>query len=230
MRLVAGPPGQKTGPKPTFDVDDAVDAAMRRGMDQFTLSGVARELGVSTPSLYRVIESREQLVHLCLARAASRIGFLGSDIDASRSWQEIVREYSAVFWQALEEFPGLASAILSTPGAHSHVQGYLRSLTAALVESGFPGDRDDIEFIVDFVGDTALVTHLGVMAMRSAGPSGDTGLETARRMVNQQASQADAQPVLGVEDIWAERGWLDRKVEFIVAGIESGIDIAPRTR
>ncbi|MFZ2529568.1 MAG: TetR/AcrR family transcriptional regulator [Rhodococcus sp. (in: high G+C Gram-positive bacteria)] len=217
-------PGRRTGPKPSFSESDAVQAALSLGIDRFTLGEVAKALGVSTPSLYRVIESREHLTHLCLARAADRMETLSADVDPGHSWQQIVRDYAAVFWQALEEYPGLAGAILGNPGAHAHVQGYLRMLRAALREARFPGPDADIDFVIDFVGDTALVTHLGVSAMRQTDSTGELGITTTRRMVSEQSGPGE-EPVLQADDSWVDRGWLDRKVEFIVAAVEAGIGV-----
>ena len=219
--------GRKTGPRPTFSVEDAVDAAMALGMDRFTLNAVARELGVSTPSLYRVIESRDHLAHLCLARAASRIAFLAAPIDANQPWQDILRAYTRSFWQALEEHPGLAQSILGNPGAHAHVQPYLRELIGALTASDFPGGREEIMFVIDFLGDLTLVTHIGVVPMRAAGTSGEAGLQTARRMIAESAARSREPSVLEVEDSWAESGWLDRKVEFLIAALEAGVRPQP---
>lgn len=218
-------PRRRTGPKPTFSARDAVDVAMRLGMDRFSLGGVARELGVSTPSLYRVIESREHLAHLCLARAVERIDFLWAPVDASQAWQDILRSYTRAFWQALEEHPGLAQSILTVPGAHAHVQAYLRRLIDALANAEFPGGLEEILFTIDFIGDITLVTHLGIVPLRAATSTGEQGLEMARGMLRAQAAETDEEPVLPVEESWTQSGWLDRKVEFIIAALESGIPI-----
>lgn len=216
-------PRRRTGPKPTFSARDAVDVAMRLGMDRFTLGGVARELGVSTPSLYRVIESREHLAHLCLTRAVERIGFLWAPLDASQAWQDLLRSYTRAFWQALEEHPGLAQSILTVPGAHTHVQAYLRRLIDALADSEFPGGPEEILFTLDFIGDITLVTHLSLVPTRAATSTGERGLETARHLLWAQAAETDEAPVVPVEDPWAQSGWLHRKVEFIIAALETGI-------
>jgi hypothetical protein len=34
---------------------------------------------------------------------------------------------------------------------------------------------------------------------------------------------AEGDAIIGVDESWADRGWLDRKVDFIIAGLEAGI-------
>ena len=53
--------GRKTGPKPKFTSEDAVMAALRLGIDRFTIAGVATQLGVATSAVYRLFDSRDAL-------------------------------------------------------------------------------------------------------------------------------------------------------------------------
>ncbi|MFD2757024.1 TetR/AcrR family transcriptional regulator [Gulosibacter faecalis] len=217
----------RTGPRPTFTVDDAVDAAMALGLDRFSLAGVAKALGVSTPALYRVTESREHLAHLCLERVARELAASSSLVEPpggwdGTGWQRLLRDYVADMWRALELHEGLASAILAHPGAHAHVNEYLVDLRDALAASGFPGDGDAVAFVLDFIGDTVLVTHIGIAPMRRRGDSGERGIDTARRMLESRTG-AEGDAIIGVDESWADRGWLDRKVDFIIAGLEAGI-------
>lgn len=65
--------GRRTGPKPSFNADDVVDAAFAGGLHVMTLAGVARSLGVAPQTLYRVYPSRDAVVVACLERAAATL-------------------------------------------------------------------------------------------------------------------------------------------------------------
>ena len=67
--------GPKLGRKPAFDAADVVAAAIAEGIDKFTLSAVARRLGVVTGAIYRTFPSRDDLVIACLDAAGARSRF-----------------------------------------------------------------------------------------------------------------------------------------------------------
>lgn len=205
--------GKKTGPKPVFNIDDAVAAALRLGIDQFTLAGVAQELNIAAPSLYRVISSREDLLQQCLAYTTSDL----KAPSAAQSWQDQLREYVEVMWACFEQYPGLSDVIVSTPGVHGHIQQLLDDMVANLTSGGFPGDRDKILFTIDFIGDTVLCTHIAIRPYREAGAE-----ELKKLRDEMQSSRGDMPVNFAPEDRWLERGNLNEKVEFIIAGVEAG--------
>ena len=47
--------GRPTGPRPGFSRDDVVDAALELGIADFTLTAVAKRMGVAVSGLYRTI-------------------------------------------------------------------------------------------------------------------------------------------------------------------------------
>ena len=65
--------GRPTGPRPGFSRDDVVDAALEIGIAEFTLTAVAKHLGVAVSGLYRTISSREDLLAACLERIAAEV-------------------------------------------------------------------------------------------------------------------------------------------------------------
>lgn len=77
--MIHVPLGRKTGPKPKFSAADVIDAVLEIGLDRFTMAQVAKKVGVGAPSLYRIYESREDLVGSAWRRSlgVSR-GFLRS--------------------------------------------------------------------------------------------------------------------------------------------------------
>ncbi|MBV7295613.1 TetR/AcrR family transcriptional regulator [Corynebacterium sp. TAE3-ERU12] len=205
--------GKKTGPKPIFSIDDAVAAALRLGIDRFTLAGVAQELNIAAPSLYRVISSREDLLQQCLAYTSQQM----EAPSASLSWQQQLREFVEVMWRVFDDYPGLSEVIVSTPVAHRHVQQLLDDMVVNLAAGGFPGDQDKILFAIDFIGDTVLSTHIATRPYR------ERGAEGLKKLQDQMRSSRGDNPVHFMpEEGWLDRGNLGEKVEFIIAGIEAG--------
>lgn len=188
-------------------------------MDRFSLGGVASELGVSAPSLYRVVESRSALVDLCLDRAAEGL----TPPDPSMPWQAQLRNYVDEMWELLEGFPGLGRVILDRPGAHVAVQGYFRALAESVAEASFPGDTELLDFVLDFLGDTTLITHLGIENMRRKFDGDRTGLDEAMRKLEAEAESSGGRTHIAADDSWLVRGFLDSKVDFIIAGVEVGL-------
>lgn len=211
--------GRRTGPKPRFTVNDAVDAALKLGLDTFTLGDVAAELGVSTPSLYRIAASRAELVELALIRVAASLVPPPNDL----SWQEQLRDYVESMWGTLENHPGIDRIIMDYPGAHAAVQGYLRDLSQSVLAAGFPGDVERLDFVIDFLGDTVIATHLSIVAMRREVSPGRSGLEQARDKLKDEAAASGRDTRITPHDSWVERGHLDAKVEFILSGVEAGL-------
>ena len=93
-------PGRKTGPKPRFHIDDVVRTALTIGLDDFTLADVARALQVTTPSLYRVVATRDHLIHFCLAAMADSLTLPPNTL----SWKEQLRYYAEELWRFAERY------------------------------------------------------------------------------------------------------------------------------
>ncbi|MFD5869112.1 TetR/AcrR family transcriptional regulator [Corynebacterium sp. NPDC060344] len=213
--------GRRTGPKPRFTADDAIDAALELGLDSFTLGAVAKELGVSTPSLYRIVESRSDLVELSLARTADSLVAPPAELP----WPDQLRHYVDTMWALLENHPGVDRAIMDYPGAHAAAQRYFRELADSVMAAGFPGDGGALDFVLDFLGDTILMTHVSIAAMRREISPGRSGLDQAVDKLLAEASKSGGRTHVPPDRSWLVRGRLDAKVEFIIAGIEAGLAV-----
>ncbi|MDO4685264.1 MAG: TetR/AcrR family transcriptional regulator [Corynebacterium sp.] len=207
--------GRKTGPKPRFHIEDVVNTALSLGLDTFTLSDVARTLKVSTPSLYRVVATREELVHLCLKKVAKELRIP----PPTTPWQDQLRFYVDEIWEIAERYPGTVKAIVNTPGAHVHVQQFFRDFSASLSNAGFPGDAQLIDFALDFLGDTTFMTHLQISTYRSANAT--DGLQHVKELLHKEAEQSGEATHFPFDESWTQRGFLDQKVEFIIKGMEA---------
>ena len=229
--------GRPTGPRPGFSRDDVVDAALGIGIADFTLTAVAKHLGVAVSGLYRTISSREDLLAACLERIAAEV-----DVPAAgRRWPDAVRAHAEAIWAMLERYPGLAGVIMGVPWAHQLFAAPVAQACQVLVDGGLGVEEAGV--VLDFVGDTVISTHAQIEVMRSpidqAAPSpgaagergGDdqerqanranrpTGLEEASRFASTSTRPMPA--VLTPDESWIQRGGLDRKIEIIIRGVEA---------
>ncbi|MDH3706021.1 MAG: TetR/AcrR family transcriptional regulator C-terminal domain-containing protein [Acidimicrobiia bacterium] len=65
-----------------------VDAALALGLDSFSLTDIADELGVSTPALYSHVEGRDHVLRLAAARVISELEPALATVDHWRPWLE----------------------------------------------------------------------------------------------------------------------------------------------
>ena len=230
--------GRPTGPRPGFSRDDVVDAALEIGIAEFTLTAVAKHLGVAVSGLYRTISSREDLLAACLERIAAEVETPG----AGRRWPDAVRAHAEAIWAMLERYPGLAGVIMGVPWAHQLFAAPVAQACQVLVDGGLGVEEAGV--VLDFVGDTVISTHAQIEVMRSpagrpeppapflghesgesasgAGRGGATGLEEASRFAT--TSRAPALPeALTPNESWLGRGGLDRKIEIIIRGVAADI-------
>mgnify|MGYP000009129807 FL=1 len=199
--------GRPTGPKPGFTRAEVVAAALALGVADFTLAGVAARLGVATSALYRTISSREDLLRACLDEIAARIDFAPDPDD----WRRNARNQADALWTELEASPGLDRVLLTVPWAAECFADTIGAAHRAFMAAGM--SQEDAALAVDVVGDTVISSHVGVTALRAdwrggAGPRPGRG--------------ASALPTpFHLDPAWLERGWLDRKIDLLVDGLEA---------
>ncbi|MFE3962165.1 TetR/AcrR family transcriptional regulator, partial [Streptomyces cyaneofuscatus] len=72
MKPTPGRPGRRPGRAPSLTRDAVADAALAEGVAVFSMPGVAARLGVSHSTLYRYVDSRDDLVRAAVGRAPAR--------------------------------------------------------------------------------------------------------------------------------------------------------------
>lgn len=80
-------------------------AALDLGIADFSMTGVARALGVTTPALYRLFLSRDDLLEDCLRTVCTQFPLVTSHV----SWREMLEQYAAVLWEMFTRYPGMDS-------------------------------------------------------------------------------------------------------------------------
>ncbi|MDO5724449.1 MAG: TetR/AcrR family transcriptional regulator [Flaviflexus sp.] len=204
-------PGKKTGPKPRFTRGDIVDAVLEIGLDTFTLGDVAAKLGVATSALYRHVTSRDEIIALTLERIVRNVRW---DMPGE-TWQDLLRAQGMQFWDLCEAYPGLSRVIIDFTGSSSFAKRVIHDLLAELDRRGLSPKR--AIFALDFIGDSVLIVHQAVSAMRSVDEEGRTGLERAYEFFSDQPADAALHP----SPTWVESGSIKAKIELIIRGIES---------
>lgn len=97
---------RRSGRKPVFSAEDVVREAFDMGLDHFSLSAIARRLGVGASALYRVYDSREAVLDACMVTVAAEFHNIEDLIDRDADWQTVLRSWAAEYWRICGEFPG----------------------------------------------------------------------------------------------------------------------------
>lgn len=203
----ANPRLRKVGRKPAFTAADVVAAAIAEGIDRFTLAAVADRLGVVTTAIYRIFDSREDLVIACLDTAGATIALP----DPGMGWRDALRLWADECWRVCEEYPGLSRLVYAYPAAPTRIKQVFDAYADNLASQG--KNPRQAMFALDFIGDTVFASHLGVEALRSVDEEGRTGLDAVRDAVG------DSPTLFRPEASWASRKAMDTKVDFILTGL-----------
>lgn len=204
--------GRPTGPKPSFSRQDVVDAALEEGVDAFSLTAVARRLGVRTSALYRTVSSRDDLLRACLDRlgdqAAVPVAAAIRSAQGRHDWEPVLRAGAESMWEVLEAHPGLSRVLLTVPWAFQSFATVMNAFLEALEAEGL--EHADAVLALDATGDTLVSAHLSLRAMRTAGPLEDwPRTRPGVRLPNELVPDRSL--------VW--RGFLDAKLKLIVAGL-----------
>ncbi len=198
----------RLGRKPAFEAQDAVEAALAEGIDQFTLSAVARRLKVVPAAIYRLFPSRDDLVVACI----DAVGATLATPEPGWHWQDTLRLWADECWRLCETYKGLSRLVFAFPVAPTRINRVISVYADNLVAQG--KTRKQAMFALDFLGDTVFSCHLGVESMRSLDIHGKSGLDTIREAVGEEDT------LFLPEESWTGRKAMDTKVDFIVTGLE----------
>ena len=131
-------------------------------------------------------------------------------LDDELPWPELLRNWAETTWNICEKYPGLDITIFQYTQSFSHVRGFTQHAMGILMAQGFA--RSEALFALDFIGDTVLATHIGMSAMQHS----PEGMDIVARTI----TELSAETLLDNRDRWnPQRGFLDAKVEFIIAGL-----------
>jgi AcrR family transcriptional regulator len=135
----------------------------RGGMPDLSMRAVADELGMGTMSLYRYVQSREQLEVLVVDLVLE-----GLDLDVSRqkTWIDKATSLAVRAHAVATAHPAATPLILGHRAASLHSLRWGEALLGVLTEAGFAGQRRVIAFrsIVAYVFGAVQLQQLGPLA------------------------------------------------------------------
>src|SRR5690349_8915031 len=90
----------RRGRPPKISAEQIIDKALVVAVEDLSIAGVARELGVAAPAIYRYFDSREALQAAILARVLT-----DSRLEASVGWREYLLAYASELESILRSYP-----------------------------------------------------------------------------------------------------------------------------
>jgi len=122
-----------------------IDAALSIGIDNVTMSGVAKQMGVSIGALYRHVRDREELLRL-VANEQLRGG--AAPKDEGQHWAVLTREYAALLYKSFVRQPGLLLAYANGNFPPEWEVDSMEIYLAAMQKRGF-APAESLALIVD---------------------------------------------------------------------------------
>jgi Bacterial regulatory proteins, tetR family. len=147
-------------------MDDLIQAAIAQGLDHFSLSAIARSLGVAPPALYRLVQTREHLLYACLEKVAEEM----PKPSLEASWQDAVTLWGDGLWDLCERYPGLDRILINCPDSLSS----LRTTVRGFAETFSNGDsvNESLIEVLESIADTVLASHIAATTWRERRASG----------------------------------------------------------
>lgn len=133
-------PTTTKGPKPRWTLDELLETAVRlgdeEGINAISMSGLAKALGSGIMSLYRYVESREDLVILAADHALGP-----GTTPVGDTWQERLWEWVSDLRSAYEQHPWLTATPVGTEPLLPSYLCRLETGLECLEQIGLPGER-----------------------------------------------------------------------------------------
>ncbi|GAA3276886.1 TetR/AcrR family transcriptional regulator C-terminal domain-containing protein [Dactylosporangium vinaceum] len=154
---------RRRGPKPALTLDEigrqAVAVADRDGLDAVSMKAMATHLGLSTMSLYRYLESKEELLSLMLHIAYGR-----PDLPPAADWRAGAEQWASALAARLHEHPWIVQVPMAEPPLEPNPLAWTEAGLAVLCGTGLPvPDQLSALLVIDgFVrSHTALSLQIG---------------------------------------------------------------------
>ena len=142
----------------------------RNGPSALSMRAVADELGMGTMSLYRYVQSREELEALVVDHVLDPAQG-GPDLDVARrrSWTDKATELAVRVHAVATAHPAVTPLLLARRHASIHSLRWGEALLGVLADAGFAGDRRALAF-------RAIVAYVfGAVQLQQLGPLGGKG-------------------------------------------------------
>jgi AcrR family transcriptional regulator len=127
---------QRPGPQPRITADDIVEAAIAVGIGRFTITDIARHLGIAAPVLYRWVADREEVLDLVADHVIAQVQPPPAPSDGD--WRPWLADYAVALRAGVEHSPGAAARTLT----RYQVSPAAVRLHAALIDAFDAGGMD----------------------------------------------------------------------------------------
>lgn len=117
-------------------VQAAADLVNREGIESLSLSRLAHQLGVQSPSLYNHIDGLPDLQRELALLNARALGDWLSNAAIGKAGPELLRAVAQAYRDYIKAFPGLYLASLRAAGAHPQMDAELQAEEARSVKIG----------------------------------------------------------------------------------------------
>lgn len=158
----------RAGVTPDRVVETAVRIADAGGLASVTLAGVASELGVRTPSLYKHVEGLPALLRLVSVHAKRELAAVLGRAAVGRSRGDALRALAGAYRDWARERPGLYAAAQSAPAAGDAEDESASAAVVTVVFDALRGYGDDEDLLVDATRTLRAGLH-GFVALEAAG-------------------------------------------------------------
>lgn len=171
--------GPRRGPRPALTVAQIIEAAValadREGLAAVSMSSLAADLGTKPMSLYRYVESKEQLLALMVDAAAGKPG----PRVPGEAWRAGVERWAWALLAANEAHPWVVEIPIGGPPDTPNQVAWMEDMLSSLQATNLtPGERMSTLLIVSgYVRNSASVSTQVFAATREVG--GDLDREMA---------------------------------------------------
>ncbi|WP_405639345.1 TetR/AcrR family transcriptional regulator [Streptomyces uncialis] len=137
------------------------------------MPSVAARLGVSHSTLYRYVQDRDDLLRTAIGVAVDRVEWPSEELP----WRELLGRLADRLRELCDTHPGIAQAVLTTPGTPPAIIERLVRYGRSLVTAGL-SDRDAV-VSVDFVAELTLTSWIAMRHLDGETAAGPYGRSTA---------------------------------------------------
>ncbi|WP_124706639.1 TetR/AcrR family transcriptional regulator [Gordonia insulae] len=135
-------PTPRRGPRPTLTVHDigraAVAIADAQGVGAVSMKAIAAELGLTTMSLYRYVDSKDDVIEVMVDTA---FGPCDPTLTATGTWRERLTSWALAAASLSRERPWLAAIPLRRPPVGPNVLSWTDAGVRSFTDTGLTGQQ-----------------------------------------------------------------------------------------
>ncbi|MEM7217428.1 MAG: TetR/AcrR family transcriptional regulator C-terminal domain-containing protein [Pseudomonadota bacterium] len=219
LRRLKKPPPPITGRPALVDRERILRAALEIGIDELSMSSVARKLEVSTTALYRYYASKEDLLDACMNDFCRRISLP----DADQPWQDYMAGLARSFRAALLALPGASAYGMKVGPTTPAAFAILDEALGVLMRAGF-GAADAwrvYAMVVDYCFSFAAKWERFEELEAEHGPGGYAVLQLSEEALEPFPNLAATLAATGVTDFSTaeSEALFDRNIGVLLAGL-----------